>query len=244
MSKSLGLATGSIIALACAFGCIEVRDMVEAATATPPPVELSEQPPDNTLDRPTQSPTDGDTDESSANDEGNGSDADEESGDDASADDPANSDSMPVDEMPSSPPPMNAGDDSTDDSDATDDMQAEGIPPLPGDAVVNQSETGLEFVDFEAGSGPMPDADARVRVAYTGYLPDGTIFDSSDSATFGLANLIAGFAEGVQGMSVGGRRRVIIPPELGYGESGNPGAGIGGDDTITFDVELLEILGN
>ena len=125
---------------------------------------------------------------------------------------------------------------------ATVSIVTEGLPLLPEDAVLESSDTGLEYFDWTVGTGDMPTLTDRVEVAYTGYLPDGTVFDSSDSATFGLNGLIQGFAEGVQGMQVGGRRRVIIPPELGYGEGGNPGAGIGGTDTIVFDVRLIAIV--
>jgi len=131
--------------------------------------------------------------------------------------------------------------DDMDTNSAADDDATEGIPPLPDDAVVETTATGLQFYDFVLGAGELPDPTGSVRVAYTGYLPDGTIFDSSDSVVFNLGGLIAGFSEGVTGMQVGGRRRLIIPPDLGYGASGNAGAGIGGEDTIIFDVELLSI---
>ena len=73
-------------------------------------------------------------------------------------------------------------------------------------------------------------------------MPDGSIFDSNDDATFALTGVIDGFAEGLSGMQVGTRRRISIPPELGYGSGGLPQAGIGGTDTIVFDVLLKEII--
>lgn len=117
-----------------------------------------------------------------------------------------------------------------------------GIPVLPDGATVTTESNGLQYFDLEPGDGASPAASDNVRVAYTGYLPDGTIFDSNNDASFALNNLIQGFSEGVQGMEVGGTRRIIIPPEIGYGSGGNVGAGIGGTDTIVFDVTLREIV--
>ena len=125
---------------------------------------------------------------------------------------------------------------------ATVNIITEGLPLLPDDAVLETSDTGLEFFDFTVGSGDMPDATDTVEVGYTAYLPDGTDFDSADPIVFDLPNLIAGFSEGVQGMRLGGFRRLIIPPELGFGADGLPSAGIGGMDTIIFDVRLITIV--
>lgn len=130
----------------------------------------------------------------------------------------------------------------TDDAD-TNGTDTNGIPTLPDDAEIITTSSGLQYYDFEVGTGEQPpDMTASVRVAYTGYLPDGTIFDSNDDATFSLSGVVAGFGEGVASMKVGGKRRLIIPPDLGYGESGNSRAGIGGEDTIVFDVTLLEVV--
>ncbi len=117
-----------------------------------------------------------------------------------------------------------------------------GLPPLPDGADLTTNPSGLQFYDFVTGTGAMPIEANTVRVAYVGYLPNGQIFDSNTSATFPLGNLIEGFTEGVVGMQVGGMRRIVIPPALGYGPGGNPGAGIGGTDVITFDVTLLAIV--
>ena len=125
---------------------------------------------------------------------------------------------------------------------ATVNIVTEGLPLLPDDAVLETSNTGLEYFDFNVGTGDMPTESDTVEAEYVGYLPDGTIFDSNDSATFGLPQLIDGFSEGVQGMTVGGYRRLIIPPALGYGPDGNPVGGIGGTDIIVFDVRLLDIV--
>ncbi|MEM7311740.1 MAG: Ig-like domain-containing protein [Planctomycetota bacterium] len=115
------------------------------------------------------------------------------------------------------------------------------IPALPSDAVIQTTASGLQFYDFEIGDGESPELTDRVDLSYVGYLPNGDIFDGNEFASFGLNQVIDGFAEGLDGMNVGGRRRIIIPPELGYGSGGNPGAGIGGTDTIVFDVVLFAI---
>ncbi len=117
-----------------------------------------------------------------------------------------------------------------------------GIPDLPSAALLTELDSGLEVYDFEVGTGATPELTDTVTVNYVGYLPDGTIFDSNDDIDFGLDGVIDGFAEGIAGMQVGGRRRIVIPPDLGYGEDGNPRAGIDGDDVITFDVDLLGIV--
>lgn len=115
------------------------------------------------------------------------------------------------------------------------------IPELPAGAMPTTTSTGLQVYDLELGDGSNPVASDRVRVDYVGYLPNGTIFDSNENITFPLPNLVAGFSEGVQGMQEGGTRRIFIPPDLGYGSGGNPGAGISGTDTIVFDVVLRSI---
>ena len=114
-------------------------------------------------------------------------------------------------------------------------------PALPANAQLIATGTGLEVYDFEVGTGVSPTDGDSVVVEYVGYLPDGTIFDSNSRATFSLTGVIDGFEEGLRGMNVGGRRRMVIPPDLGYGAGGNAGAGISGTDTIVFDVTLLDI---
>ncbi len=119
-----------------------------------------------------------------------------------------------------------------------------GPPPLAGEPML--TETGLGIIDIEVGSGETPEMGKLVVVNYTGWLSeDGTKFDSSlDGGTpfefvLGLGEVIAGWDEGLSTMNVGGKRRLIIPPELAYGEEGRPS--IPPDSELTFDIELLEI---
>ena len=125
---------------------------------------------------------------------------------------------------------------------ATVTIQVPGLPPLPSGAELTTTSSGLQYYDFTVGTGASPSATSTVTVDYIGYLPTGTVFDSGNNANFSLANVVEGFSEGVQGMKVGGVRRLIVPPDLGYGPGGRPSAGIGGTDTIIFDVTLDAIV--
>jgi FKBP-type peptidyl-prolyl cis-trans isomerase len=106
--------------------------------------------------------------------------------------------------------------------------------------------TGLQIIDIEVGSGSSPQTGQTVMVHYTGWLADGTKFDSSIgrgqpfSFMIGTGLVIKGWDEGVATMKVGGKRRLIIPPELGYGAGGNPPV-IPANAQLIFDIELLEI---
>jgi peptidylprolyl isomerase len=106
--------------------------------------------------------------------------------------------------------------------------------------------TGLQYQDLVIGEGQQAQAGNRVRVHYTGWLEDGTQFDSSVERKepfefdLGVGDVIKGWDEGVSGMQVGGKRRLIIPPELAYGTTG-AGSLIPPNATLIFEVELLAI---
>jgi len=108
-----------------------------------------------------------------------------------------------------------------------------------------KTESGLMFVDLKVGEGETPKSTDKVDVHYTGWLVDGTKFDSSVDRgtpfTFSLSGgVIKGWLEGVATMKVGGKRKLIIPSDLGYGKRGSPPK-IPADATLVFDVELLGI---
>ena len=107
------------------------------------------------------------------------------------------------------------------------------------------SETGLVYIDLKVGDGATPKPTDRVEVHYTGWLTNGTKFDSSVDKgrpfSFSLTGgVIKGWLEGVATMKVGGKRTLVIPSDLGYGERGSPPK-IPPGATLVFDVELLRI---
>lgn len=123
--------------------------------------------------------------------------------------------------------------------------EVEGGPPVvSGEPMVTAS--GLQIIDIEVGTGDSPQSGQTVEVHYTGWLADGTKFDSSldrgqpFSFVLGVGQVIQGWDEGVASMKVGGKRRLFIPPELGYGEARRPPV-IPANAQLIFDVELLAI---
>jgi FKBP-type peptidyl-prolyl cis-trans isomerase FkpA len=106
--------------------------------------------------------------------------------------------------------------------------------------------SGLSYVDEQVGTGASPSKGKRVTVHYTGTLTDGKKFDSSRDRgqpfkfVIGVGQVIAGWDEGVMSMKVGGRRKLIIPSNLGYGARGAGGV-IPPNAELHFDVELLGV---
>jgi len=104
----------------------------------------------------------------------------------------------------------------------------------------------LQVVDLEVGEGPEAQVGQTLTVHYTGWLADGTKFDSSVDRdqpfrfTLGAGKVIKGWDQGIVGMKVSGKRKLTIPPELAYGESGY-GEAIPPNSTLIFEVELLAI---
>jgi FKBP-type peptidyl-prolyl cis-trans isomerase len=113
-------------------------------------------------------------------------------------------------------------------------------------ASLTKTASGLQYQDVVTGSGAEATPGQVAVVHYTGWLTDGKKFDSSRdrgepfSFPVGGGQVIAGWDEGVAGMKVGGRRKLVIPPDLGYGAGGSPPV-IPPASTLVFDVELLEV---
>lgn len=105
--------------------------------------------------------------------------------------------------------------------------------------------SGLQYWNIKLGTGALAIPGKKVKVDYTGWLTNGKKFDSSVGTghpfefTLGNGDVIKGWDEGIQGMKVGGKRQLRIPPSLGYGEQGTPGGPIPPNATLIFDVQLL-----
>lgn len=122
-----------------------------------------------------------------------------------------------------------------------------GPPALDASIQTVTTDSGLQYQEIVVGSGAEAKPGVTVSVHYTGWLTDGTKFDSSLDRDkplvfpLGQGMVIRGWEEGLVGMKVGGKRRLTIPPHLGYGAEGSPPV-IPSDATLIFDVELLEVL--
>lgn len=119
-----------------------------------------------------------------------------------------------------------------------------GLPGDSTDKTMKTTDSGLRYIDMVEGTGASPtSSSANVTVHYTGWLVDGTKFDSSvdrgEPTSFPLNRVIKGWTEGVGSMKIGGKRKLIIPFDLGYGPNGN-GRTIPPRATLVFDVELIE----
>jgi FKBP-type peptidyl-prolyl cis-trans isomerase len=114
------------------------------------------------------------------------------------------------------------------------------------DARTVKTSSGLAYKDLQKGNGTSAASGMTVKVHYTGWLKDGTKFDSSldrnepFSFVLGKGEVILGWDQGVQSMKVGGKRRLIIPPKLGYGKNG-AGNKIPPNAMLIFDIELLDV---
>ncbi len=114
------------------------------------------------------------------------------------------------------------------DIDSSLDLDLDAMTKLP---------SGLLYRDLEAGEGEVADAGSTAQVGYSGYFTSGEMFDSgSFSFTVGAGQVVAGFDEGVSGMKVGGRRQLVIPPALGYGDRDT--GPIPGGSTLVFVIDL------
>jgi FKBP-type peptidyl-prolyl cis-trans isomerase len=113
-------------------------------------------------------------------------------------------------------------------------------------ATMTKAPSGLWYTDVTTGQGAEAEPGRTVRVHYTGWLPNGKKFDSSRDRgepfafTLGAGQVITGWDEGVKGMKVGGRRKLVLPPSMAYGEAGAP-PDIPPGATLVFDVEVLGI---
>jgi len=108
-------------------------------------------------------------------------------------------------------------------------------------------DNGLKITDLKTGEGDTAEKWDRVTVDYTGTLEDGTVFDSSIRSggggiqfVLGGGQVIAGWDQGIMGMKVGGERKLVIPPDLGYGTHG-AGNVIPPNATLIFDVKLVKV---
>ncbi|NNM06661.1 MAG: FKBP-type peptidyl-prolyl cis-trans isomerase [Gemmatimonadetes bacterium] len=105
---------------------------------------------------------------------------------------------------------------------------------------------GVYYHDLAEGAGEGVGRNDRVRIHYNGFLPDGTPFDSSVARNepiefvVGMREVIQGWEIGVRGMKAGGRRILVIPPDLGYGSRGITGV-VPGNATLVFEIQLLGV---
>lgn len=121
------------------------------------------------------------------------------------------------------------------------------LAPSPGSVTGQEITTpsGLKYVDEVIGTGPSPKKGSLISVHYTGTLTDGTKFDSSVDKgepyrfRLGTGSVIKGWDEGLMSMKVGGKRRLVIPPELAYGPQAKPG--IPPNSTLVFELELMDV---
>ena len=122
---------------------------------------------------------------------------------------------------------------------------AVSLPATAAEVKETKTASGIVITTLKDGNGASPKSTDTVKVHYRGTFTDGKEFDSSykrgQPATFPLNQVIPCWTEGVQTMKIGGKAKLLCPPELAYGKRGAPGV-IPPDTTLLFEVELLEIL--
>ncbi len=114
------------------------------------------------------------------------------------------------------------------------------------------TNSGLKYFDFVTGTGRVATVGDTLFVDYTGWLMDGTIFDSSVYVEgrfpiriiIGTSSVISGWTEGLQGMQEGGQRQLVLPPSLAYGTTGSSSGTIPPNATLIFEVEVVNFVGN
>lgn len=129
------------------------------------------------------------------------------------------------------------------------DLQATSTPAPAAtpENTITTMDNGLKIQDLKIGIGPEAKAGDTISVAYIGSLENGTVFDASanhgGAATFqiGVGQLIKGWDLGIPGMKVGGKRKLIVPPSLGYGSQNIGNGVIPPNSTLIFEVELLAV---
>lgn len=123
----------------------------------------------------------------------------------------------------------------------------EAMPEIQKDKIVT-TKSGLKYVDVVVGTGESIKKGDLAMVQYTGWLKNGKVFDSSKtkgepfSFSLGMGQVIKAWDEGVSTMKIGGKRILIAPPSLAYGEDGTPGGPIPPNAELTFEVELLDVV--
>jgi peptidylprolyl isomerase len=120
---------------------------------------------------------------------------------------------------------------------------SDGTSPTAEDKGLKDLGEGLKIRDLKEGTGPVATDESQVEVYYTGWLTDGTVFDSSaqrrETITFGLNGVIEGWKKGIPGMKVGGVRKLVVPAALGYGARAQ--GKIPPNSTLIFEVQLVGI---